>query len=145
LLPFLIADRTPLSYRVEPTDSVAGGPLTGLGQVVLAVEDIEAAVERFRTLYRFPRPVTATVPGFGTVASVPGQPVAFAAGSDWLADRLERFRPGPCSCLLATTDLEATREQFPLGEPVAWPDGRVAFFESEMLDRRLGVVERDEP
>ena len=144
LLPFAIADRTPLSYRVSPSPSVAGGPLNGIGQVVLGVADLEAAIEPFRDCYRIPTPVRDSVPGFGTVASVPGQPVAFATpeGDGWLADRLEAFPNCPCSCLLATDDLEAARSEYPLGEPIEWPEGRVAFFDSDVLGRRLGVVER---
>ena len=144
LLPFAIADRTPLSFRVSPTPSVADGPLTGVGQVVLGVSDLERAIETFRHCYRIPTPVRGSVPGFGTVAAVPGQPVAFAAPDDegWLADRLERFPDGPCSCLLATDDLEAARERHPLTDAEEWPDGRVAFFDSELLGRRFGVVER---
>ncbi|WP_394739688.1 VOC family protein [Natronococcus roseus] len=143
LFPFAIADRTPLSYRVEPSPSVADGPLSGIGQVVLAVSDLEDAIKMFEAAYRFPTPVRDTVPGLGTVASVPSQPVAFVAGAeDWLAERLERFPDGPCSCLLATDDIAAARETYPLGDPLEWPDGRVAFFDSELLGRRLGVVER---
>jgi hypothetical protein len=143
LFPFAIADRTPLSYRVEPSPSVADGPLSGIGQVVLAVSDLEGAIERFETAYRFPTPVREDVPDFGTVASVPGQPVAFVAGADgWLAERLERFPDSPCSFLLATDDLAAAQEAYPLGDALEWPDGRVAFFDSELLGRRLGVVER---
>lgn len=144
LFPFAIADRTPLSYRVSPSPSVAGGPVDGIGQVVLGVADLEAAIDLFRDCYRIPTPVRGSVPGFGTVASAPGQPVAFATpeGDGWLADRLEAFPNGPCSCLLATADLEAARSQYPLGEPIEWPEGRVAFFDSEVLGRRLGVVER---
>lgn len=143
LFPFAIADRTPLSYRVEPSPSVAGGPLTGIGQVVVAVADLEAAVRTFRDRYWFPKPVRTAVPGFGTVASIPGQPLAFATADDgWIADRLERFPDCPCSCLLGTDDLVAASEAHPLGEPLEWPEGRVAFFDSETLGRRLGVIER---
>jgi hypothetical protein len=144
LFPFAIADRTPLSSRVEPSPSVAGGSLTGIGQVVLAVADLDDAIERFEAAYRFPTPVRDEIPELGTVASVPGQPVAFVASEGgWVADRLERFPDGPCSCLLSTDDLAAAREAYPLKEPREWPDGRVAFFESELLGRRLGVVERN--
>ncbi|THE63671.1 VOC family protein [Salinadaptatus halalkaliphilus] len=144
LFPFAITDRTPLSYRVDPSPSVSDEPLTGVGQVVVAVDDLEAAVDTFRRCYDIPTPVRETVPGFGTVASIPGQPLAFATPTDdgWLADRLEQFPDGPCSCLLATEDLERAREQYPLEAPTAWPDGRIALFESELLGHRLGVVER---
>lgn len=157
LLPFVIRDRTPLARRVPTTPSVADSPLTGVGEVVLAVPDIPAAVSTFRQLYRFPRPTTAQVPGFGRVGSVPGQPVSFAtpnvdtdtdtdpgsgSDSDWLAGRLERFRPGPCACLLATPDLAAVRDMLSLQDPIDWPRGRVAFLESDRLGRWLGVIER---
>jgi len=143
--PFAIADRTPHSLRSSPTPSVAGGPLTGIGQVVLGVHSLDASVGLFRESYRFPGPVREDVPGFGEVASFPGRPLALASGTsaDWLADRLDRFRECPCSCLLATPDLDAAMDEFPLSDPTVWPDGRVAFFEGEDLGYRLGVVERD--
>ena len=144
LLPFAVRDRTPLSYRVRPSPSVAGGPLTGIGQVVLAVRDVDAAVRTFKDLYRCPRPIRGSIPGLGRIASFPGLPMALATpdAEGWLADRLERFREGPCACLFATDDLDAAREEYPLGDPRDWPDGRVAFFDSDALGRRLGVVER---
>jgi hypothetical protein len=155
LLPFIIRDRTPLARRIPTTPSVADSPLTGIGEVVLAVPDMQAAVSMYRQLYRFPQPTTAQVSGFGQVGSVPGQPVSFATpdtntntelntdtDSNWLADRLERFRPGPCACLLATPDLAAARDVLPLQDPVDWPRGRVAFVESNRLGRWLGVIER---
>lgn len=147
LFPFAIADRTPLSYRVSPSPSVAGGPLTGVGQVVLGVRDVDGTAGTFRDGYRFPQPDRCSVPGFGTVASFPGQPVALASPDTdgWLADRLERFPEGPCACLLATDDLDAARADHPVGEPIEWPGGRVAFFDSELFGRRLGVIERSAP
>jgi hypothetical protein len=145
LLPFAIADRTPLAHRVSPTPSVAGGPLNGIGQVVLAVADPDGAIDTFRRTYDFPPPRRDRVDPFGTVASFPGQPVAIASPVDdgWLADRLEAFPPGPCACLLATDDLEAVQAGYPVAEPASWPDGRVTFFESERFRPLLGVVERD--
>lgn len=155
LLPFAIEDRTPLSYRVAPSPSVADGPLTGIGQVVLAVRDLDAGIRTFRNLYRCPRPIRGSIPDFGEVASFPGLPMALAtpdgerpdsdetAGENsWLDDRLEQFRECPCACLLATDDLDTAREEYPLCEPRKWPDGRAAFFDSDALGRRLGVVER---
>ncbi len=161
LFPFAIEDRTPLSYRVSESPSVAVGPLTGVGQVVLAVRDLAAAVETFRGIYRFPQPVRDSVPGFGRVASFPGQPVALATpdtagsaggtgtekggSSAWLADRLEQFRECPCTCLLGVDDMATAREAYPLAEPLSWPDGKAAFFESDALGRTLGVIERSTP
>lgn len=144
LLPFAIADRTPLSYRVSPTQGVAGGLLTGLGQVVLGVPSLTEPIGTFRTVYGFPEPVRDRVEPYGTVASFPGQPVALASpdGGGWLTDRLERFAAGPCACLIAADDLDEIGADFPVTAPASWPDGRVAFFESERFAPTLGVLER---
>lgn len=144
LFPFAIQDRTPLSYRVSPTPSGADS-FSGIGRVVIGVQSIEAAIGKFRDFYRFPTPVRESVPGFGTVASFPGQPVALARpdGDGWLANRLDRFPDGPCSCLLETDDLEAVRDEYPLEEPQPWPSGSVSFFESDLLGKRLGVISRN--
>ena len=110
---------------------MSNSSLTGLEQVVVAVGELDAAVGRFRDLYRFPRPVRAVVPGIGTVASFPGHPLALATpdGSGWLADRLDRFRACPCTCLLATNDLDAPARRIHCGSPsrgrrVVWRSSR---------------------
>ncbi len=144
LLPFAITDRTPLNYRVSPSPSVSGGPLSGIGQVVLAVQDVDRAVGLFQRLYRYPQPRYSVVKGFGQVASFPGHPLAVTAtvGEDWLVDRGEQFRDGPCSVLLETQDLPEASAEYDLGEVQSWPDGEVAFFSSDVLGYRLGVVSR---
>lgn len=144
VLPFLIADRTPLGSRVSPSPSVAEGPLTGVDEVVLGVRSIDDAVESLRVAFGMPPPQRRVVEPFGTVAAFPGQPVAVTSpdGPGWLTDRLERFGEAPCACLLGTHAIEAVRENHPLGDPHPWPNGRVAFFESDRVGRHLGVVER---
>jgi len=144
LLPFAIEDRTPLPDRVSPAPSVAGGPLTGVGEVVLAVQDLDTAAGTFRDCYRFPRPVCGSDPAFGRLASFPGEPVTLATPEEegWVADRLDRFRECPCACLLATDDLGAARAAHPLGDSRSWPGGRVAFFDDDAVGHRLGVIER---
>jgi len=150
LLPFLVQDRTPLSTRVQPSPSVADGPLTGLEQVVCAVRDPNAAVELFRDLYSFPRPIRQSVPQYGYVSSFPGQPLALATPTEngdaseqaWFEDRLDSYRECPCTHLLGTTDMEVARDKYELREPQSWPEGRVAFFDNEALGYRLGVIER---
>jgi hypothetical protein len=142
-LPFAIEDRTPLAYRVSPTESVAAGPLTGIDQVVIAVRNLDEGIRTFRHLYRLPEPIRESVEGLGTVASFPGQPLALATpdGTDWLADRLDRLPEGPCTVLLGTDDVDAVDGEYPLRTERSWPDGRVAFFDDDRLGYRLGVVE----
>lgn len=81
------------------------------------------------------------MPGFDTVATFPGRPLALTTLPPE-KDRLDRLPEGPCSCLLATDDLELARDTYPLDDPVEWPDGRVAFFDSDRLGVQLGVIER---
>lgn len=151
LLPFLVQDRTPLSTRVQPSPSVADGPLTGIEQVVCTVDEPEDATELFRDLYSFPRPINQSVPQFGHVASFPAQPLALATPTDdqsdpdeygWLEDRLDRYRESPCTYLLGTDDMDAAQDEYALQEPHPWPEGQVAFFDSQALGYRLGVIER---
>lgn len=140
ILPFAIADRTPLARRVTPTvDEV----VTGIGQVVLAAPDPAAAVDRLRRRYRLARPTTGETRRFGEVWSIPGAPIAVVGpDSDWVAGRLDDRPPGPCACLLAVEELAAARDALTLGEGRSWPDGRVALFDHERLSPTLGVIER---
>jgi len=103
--------------RVLESGHPVRGPLYGAPE-----REDGRLVETFRDLYRFPQPVRDSVPGFGRVASFPGQPVALAtpdtAGSaggtgtedggspGWLADGLEQFRECPCACLLGAVALQ---------------------------------------
>ena len=50
-LPFLIKDRTPREWRVQPSASVAGTELTGVAVVVLGVDDLATSVDLFRRVY----------------------------------------------------------------------------------------------
>ncbi|MFW6448959.1 MAG: VOC family protein [Halobacteriota archaeon] len=143
-LPFAIEDRTPLERRVPPEQRAGGGTLTGLDAVVVAVADLDRSVRWFRETLRHPTPDRSAVPGFGDVAVFPGRALTLVEGStsSWLAERLDRVGPGPCSCLIGTDDLGDAAAAVDLREPVAWPGGRVAFVDSDVIGDRLGVVER---
>lgn len=144
LLPFVIADRTPRADRVVPSDSVAGGPLSGIETVVLAVEDRGSAADRFARTFRCPRPRPVETGLDATVASVPGTPVAFAepAADGPFAERLATLGPGPVAYLFGTDDLEAAADRYALGPAERWGDGRVAWADAGGLGDVLGVVER---
>lgn len=144
VLPFYICDRTPRSYRVQPSESVASGPFTGIGTVVVAVDEFGQTVDRLQRLYGIPTPVTEVVDAIDAkIAAVPGSPVALATPASrdsWLTERLSEVGPGPCSYLLETDDLEQSSDRL---KPVSdWPTGRAAWFDEDVLDRRLGAVER---
>jgi hypothetical protein len=148
LLPFAIADRTPRDRRVTPTEGVSGGPLSGVAEVVLAVEDLDEAAALFGRAYRFPSPERFEHAGFDAeVARVPGQPVALAAprtDSSPLVERLDSLGPGPCAHLLGVdeTGAEAVRDAYRLGPPDPWGGDRVSWFDEPSLRGQIGVVTR---
>ncbi len=142
VLPFAIADRTPRSRRVTPTEPI-DDCVTGIGTVVLATPTPEATIERLRERYRLATPSATEVAPFGEVWSAPGAPVAVVGpGKSWVDDRLAARPPGPCSCLLAVDELSAAQTAFPLTESRPWPDGQIALFDHDRLTPVLGVIER---
>ncbi|WP_435346764.1 VOC family protein [Haloarchaeobius sp. HRN-SO-5] len=145
-VPFVIADRTPRSYRVTPTPELADSPLTGVAEVVLGVEDPEPVLDVLDRLYRLPSPRTSTRPELGAeLHSVPGRPFSVAAptGAGQLADRLDAYPASPCAYLLGTDDLDAAMAAFELTDPVRWPGGRVAWVDVDGLRDRIGVLTRE--
>jgi predicted enzyme related to lactoylglutathione lyase len=102
-LPFLISDRTPRERRVRPTGDPTSSSIVGVETVVLGVDDLEAAIEEFETVFGLSAPTTRelTDPS-ADVAVFPDQPVALARprGEGWFADRLEAFGPLPVAYLL---------------------------------------------
>lgn len=139
VMPFLIGDRTPREYRV-PESQLYGAPLSGIGWVVLLVEDLAAAVEEFIRLYRLPSPVEDVDPDFGDLVRFPEQAFVLAAPTDGpLAERLDTIGPGPAALLLSGA-MDDARGQYPLGAGRSWFGRRLAFFEG--FENRVGVVER---
>ena len=146
-LPFLIQDQTPRAWRVAPSASVAGGPLRGVGQVILGVMDSEPVAELFGHVYGWPAPERRDDARLGaTLAAFPGAPVTLAvplagAAGDWLRTRLARFGPAPCAYLLATSDLAAVARAAPLETAGDWFGRAVAWYPAERLrSTRLGVL-----
>jgi len=145
--PFAIADRTPRSYRVAPSPSVANTALRGIAEIVVAVEDLDTVIPRFKRRFRFPDPIRRTHDSFeARLAHFPGQPVTLAepAGSSWLRSRLASVGRGPASVLIVTDDMGEVRRDFPVEIEDRWFGRRLARFDSERLGFRLGVVEREE-
>jgi hypothetical protein len=140
VLPFLIADRTPREYRV-PDAELYGSPLSGVGWVVVAVRDLDAAVEQFARLYRLPEPRTDVDTRFGEMAWFPEQAFVLAEPSDGpVAQRVDTLGPGPAAVLLSA-DLDRAHGQFSLTGGRSLFDRRLAFFDD--FDEQLGVVSRD--
>src|SRR5437868_8690944 len=65
VLPFLIQDRTPRQWRVAPSASVQGSPVSGVEIVVIAVNDLNSAITVFRKTYNWAEPITEDHGEFG--------------------------------------------------------------------------------
>jgi hypothetical protein len=144
-LPFLVADRTPREYRTTEADSVAGTGITGIAEVVVCVPELDGAVDRFASFFEADSVERRTHEGFGAeLARFEDAPVTLAAPLEgeagrWLADRLDRFGPMPCACLLGSDDPAATAERVDLGDPEPWVGSEVRWVELDVAGR-VGVL-----
>ncbi|QIB74852.1 VOC family protein [Halogeometricum borinquense] len=157
-LPFVIADRTPRSYRTTPNLDLVDSPLVGTALVVLAVEEADRTASLLTRRHRLPTPIESDGP-FDRFSICPGAPVAYAetggvenqsgtaqtqADTDDIASRVDSLGEGPCAYFLAADDFEAATEQFSLTDVQSFgPDGdrRAAWFDHGVFRGRLGVVE----
>jgi hypothetical protein len=146
LLPFIIHDRTPRDWRVQPSPAVHGSELTGIAMVVLGVADSQSASNLFQTVYSWTETATQDDPLFGaTLTHFPGTPVTLAtplSGGDWLAERLRRFGPLPCAFLIGTKDMATSVRRFSLGEPHEWFGHELRWFDPTQIGGLwLGMIE----
>ena len=145
-LPFLIQDKTPHEWRIQPSASVSGSELRGIRGVVLATNNRDEAVDLFRQTYGWPEPRTGYSDALSArLARFPGTPVTLAEpdGADsWLGLRLERFGPAPCAFILASDDLDLTSRRLSLGQPQDWLGHELRWIEPDRLGgSRLGVAQ----
>ena len=123
VLPFLIKDKTPRNLRVMPSPSVSGGPLKGVGAVVIGVEGLERPVRTFRELFGWGEPEKRADLWQGVeLAAFPGTPVVLASpeGAGWLEQRLGRFGQSPCAFLFDTSDMKSAAARYHLGPGESW-------------------------
>jgi hypothetical protein len=142
-LPFIIEDQTPRAWRVQTSASVQGAPVGGIENVVLGVNNLDAAIALFRKAYGWADPLIETQKDFGKLAYFPGQPVILAApsGGGWLSDRLSKSGETPVAYLLATRDFAAATKKYKLSGTKTWFGQRVAWFDTGKLKGvRVGVI-----
>jgi hypothetical protein len=143
-LPFLISDRTPRSFRVQPSASVRGSDLSGLEKVILGVQNLDVGVDLFRRVYDWPAPEVEEQVEFGArLAAFAGEAVILAQPMDdnWLQSRLSRFGESPCGFLIRSRNLKETVQKRGLLKGPDWFQQEVAWFERERLrGTRLGVT-----
>jgi hypothetical protein len=144
-LPFLIQDRTPRAWRVQPTQSLQGSGLTGFAAIVVGVRDLNAASALFEKAFNWDPPVMEEHRDFDAkLAYFPGTPVILATplnGRGWLADRLQKFGDSPAAFLLSAPDFNAASKKFHLSGSKTWFQQRVAWFDEHKLNGwRIGVL-----
>jgi hypothetical protein len=140
-LPFMIEDQTPRAWRVQPSPSVKDAPLTGLENVVIAVNNLDAAVAMFRKAYGWAEPLTESQKDFGKIAYFPGEPVILASGGPIAAERTSKYGEGPVAILLGTRDFAAATKKYKLAGGKTWFAQKVGWFDSGRLKGvRLGVI-----
>ena len=106
--PFLIQDRTPREQRAYPQGKPVTKEFRGVTRVVIAVRNLDDAIQRYRQAYGVPRPIKQVDQSFeGYLALLGNLPVVLAqplnAGS-WLTERIERFGEGPCAFVLGAVN-----------------------------------------
>jgi hypothetical protein len=142
-LPFIIEDQTPRDWRVQTSASVKGAPVNGIENVVLGVNNLDAAIALFRKAYGWAEPLTETQKDFGKLAYFPGEPVILAApsGGGWLSDRLAKYGETPVAYLLATRDFAGATKKYRLSGGRTWFGQKVGWFDAGKLKGvRLGVI-----
>lgn len=142
-LPFIIEDQTPRAWRVQTSASVQGSPVKGVENVVLGVNNLDAAIALFRKAYGWAEPLTETQKDFGKLAYFPGEPVILAApsGGGWLSERLAKFGESPVAYLLDTQDFAGATKKYKLNGTKTWFGQKVAWFDAGKLKGvRLGVI-----
>jgi hypothetical protein len=142
-LPFIIEDQTPRDWRVQTSAGVKGAPVSGVENVVLGVNNLDASIALFRKAYGWAEPITETQKDFGKLAYFPGEPVILAApfNGGWLSDRLGKFGEAPVAYLLATRDFAAATRKYKLNGAKTWFGQKVAWFDAGKLRGvRLGVI-----
>jgi len=120
--PFLIHDFTPRELRAFTWERTGFGG-NGITKVVIAVKNLDAAIEQFQRAYSLAEPLRENDATFGaSMAWFKGTPVVLAAPlsrESWLRERLARFGESPCAFVLGVGDIsDAPGKLF--GHTVSW-------------------------
>ena len=127
--PFLIQDVTKREQRAFPQGKPTDREWRGVTRVVIAVKDLQDAVQRYHQAYGSPPPIKQVDQEFGAhLALLGGVPVILAQplkADSWLAARIEKFGEGPCAFVLAGDHPEkvhaAGRTRW-FGAEIVWAD-----------------------
>jgi hypothetical protein len=126
--PFLIHDFTPRERRAYPSGKPTTTQWTGITKVVIAVNDLDAAIRQVQRAYALPPPERQDDADFGAkLAFFRGTPVVLATpftAQSWLAERIRRFGEGPCAFIVGSEHglIGANHPSVWFGKPVTWSD-----------------------
>jgi hypothetical protein len=149
VLPFMIQDKTPREWRVQPSATMRDAALTGIAHIIIAVHDLNASITLFRRAYGWPEPTTEARHEFGSDANAAhfvATPVVLVSprepGSP-LSRRLARFGDCPVAYLLQTRDFHASCKRLRLvPSSTPWIGRRIAWFDpSRICGTWIGVAE----
>ena len=138
--PFLIHDFTPRRDRAFPQGKPVTRDFRGVQYVVIAVNNLDDAIERYHKAYNSPRPIKQADKDWGAhLALLGNMPVILAQpinADSWLHARLAEFGEGPCAFILDAANPKryqiAARSQW-FAKPIAW-------FDEKQLGWRLGFT-----
>ena len=137
--PFLIHDFTPREQRAFPQGKPAIKDLKAVTKVVIAVRDLDAAIERYRQAFGSPKPIKQVDASFGAHLALLGAvPVILAqplTPDSWLAERLDRYGESPCAFVLGATQ----PGRYPTTSKTRWFGADISWFDPEKLGWRLGL------
>ena len=141
LMPFMIEDETPRPWRVQTSDSVKGGPVSGVESIVVGVSNLDASIAMFRKAYGWSEPITENQKDWGKMAYFPGEPVILVSGGGWIGDRIAKYGESPVAIVLAGKDFAGAIKKYKLGGTKTWFGQKVAWFDaSKLRGVRLGVI-----
>jgi hypothetical protein len=143
-LPFMIQDRTPRAWRVQPSENLKDSGLVGVVGVVIGVNNLEVASAAFRKAFQWAPPIMEDHKEMDAkLAYFPGTPVILAAsldGKGWIAERIQKLGESPVAFLLGAHDFAAVQKKFHLSNGKPWFEQKMAWFDEKKLNGvRLGV------
>jgi hypothetical protein len=136
--PFLIHDLTPREQRAFPQGKPTVRDFRGVTRVVIAVRNLDAAVDQYRKTFGLPSAIKQVDQEFGAQLAIAGNaPVVFAQplrADSWLDARIRKFGEGPCAFILG-----ATRPgSYKAASKSRWFAVDISWFDPASLGWRLG-------
>jgi hypothetical protein len=136
--PFLIQDQTPREQRAFPQGKPVTKEFRGVTRVVIAVRNLDDAIQRYRQAYGVPRPIKQVDKSFQAYLALLGDlPVVLAQplnGDSPLAERIARYGEGPCAFVMAAVN----PRHFQAASKTRWFGAEISWFDEEKLGWRLG-------